>query len=155
MEEQVEKVQKNIYAGMVWKHKDKILVSIALICLAFWLLGEDSRTFFSWWLLIWVMGCCFMPLTGMLFSKFRDKGWMFSEVLAIAISGYATWLLVTLGILKFTSFTCLIVTLFCIGANFVLAFYQGKKTADHLPGLQKTGNSYAPRDFFWKIFSSH
>ena len=133
MEEQVEKVQKNIYAGMVWKHKDKILVSIALICLAFWLLGEDSRTFFSWWLLIWVMGCCFMPLTGMLFSKFRDKGWMFSKVLAIAISGYATWLLVTLGILKFTSFTCLIVTLFCIGANFVLAFYQGKKTSSVFP----------------------
>lgn len=133
MDQRAKKGTDNAYADMVLKHIDKILVSAFLIFLAVWLLREDSQVFLSWWLLIWVMGCCFMPLAGSLFIGFRDRGWLFSKVLAIAISGYMTWLLVALRILKFTSFTCFIVTLLCIAGNFALAFWQKQKECSVFP----------------------
>lgn len=133
MEQQVENIEKSFYKDMVLKHKDKIAVSIFLACLTFWLLQGDSRTFLSWWLFIWVIGCCFMPFTGLLFSGFRDRGWLFSKVIGIAVSGYVTWLLVTVGILKFTAGTCLMVTLLCIGINFFFAHWQRQKKCSVYP----------------------
>ena len=84
----------------------KILIGILLVLATIFLLRGDSRTYLAWYLAVWVLGCAFMPLTGTLFSGYQDRGWLFSKVLAIGISGYLTWLLVTLGILKFTAASC-------------------------------------------------
>lgn len=133
MEQQAKNIHRNFGAGIILKHKGKIAVGILLPCMAVLLLRGDSRAFLLWWLAILVMGCTFMPITGMLFSGFRDKGWMFSKVLAVALSGYITWLLVTLGILKFTTVTCVGVTLLCMGINFCLAFWQKQKGSSVFP----------------------
>lgn len=133
MEQQAKNVHGSFQAGKLLKYSGKIAVGVLLPCMAVWLLRDDSRAFLSWWLAILVMGCSFMPITGMLFSSFRDKGWMFSKVISVALSGYVTWLLVTLGILKFTAATCIGVTLLCIGINFGLAFLQKKKGCSVLP----------------------
>ena len=61
---------------------------------------------------------------------------MFSKVLAIGISGYLTWLLVTLGILKFTAASCLGVTFVCVAGNGLLAFCLDKKKRYVLPDNQ-------------------
>ena len=113
---------------MEMKNKYKLLIAAFLAGLTFFLLREDSMAFLSWWAVIWILGCTFMPLTGMLFSGFQDKGWLFSKVLAVAICGYATWVLVTCGILKFTRAVCIGVTLVCIAANVWLMLWQrGRK----------------------------
>lgn len=127
MDQQVKNMQRKFQAGKIVEHKYKIVAGALLLCMTIFLLRGDSRAFLSWWLAILVMGCSFMPITGMLFSRFRDKGWMFSKVLAVAFSGYVTWLLVVLGILKFTAVTCVAITLLCIGINFGVAFWQNQK----------------------------
>lgn len=111
--------------------KQYINIPIAAILagLTFFLLRQDSGPFFLWWLMVLILGWSFMPVTSLLFSGFSDKGWMFSKVIAIAVSGYATWLLVTLKILKFTSAACLWVSLACIAANLGFAALQRPKTA--------------------------
>ena len=87
-----------------------------------------------------------MPLTGTLFSGYQDRGWLFSKVLAIGISGYLTWLLVTLGILKFTAASCLGVTFVCVAGNGLLAFYLDKKKRYVLPDNQgDTGDMMSNR----------
>ena len=91
MEQQVKRTKKNFFAEVFRKEWGKVIVSILLVCLSIWLLREDSRAFLSWWLVILVMGSAFMPVTGMLFSGFRDQGWLFSKVIAIAICGYGIW----------------------------------------------------------------
>ncbi len=111
----------------------KILLGILLAVLTVFLLGDDSKTYIVWWLAIWILGCGFSPLTGLLFAGFQDRGWLFSKVLAIAVSGYLTWLLVTLGILKFTAMACMGVTAVCVGANGLLAFWLNKKDRYVLP----------------------
>lgn len=98
-----------------------IIISVILAGLAIYLLRDDSRIFFTWWLAIWILGCSFMPLTSILFSTFQDKGWMFSKVLSFGISGYITWLLSSLGIIKFTTMSCIGVVVLCIAANLILA----------------------------------
>ncbi len=138
MDQQVKNMQRNFQAGKIVEQKYKIAAGALLLCMAIFLLRGDSRAFLSWWLAILVMGASFMPITGMLFSGFRDKGWMFSKVLAVAISGYVTWLLVALGILKFTAVTCVAITLLCIGINFCVAYWQSQKGYSAFP--VKEGN---------------
>lgn len=133
MEQHIKNISKNFNKKIFLKHKNKIIVSLLLVCLTVWLLREDSQSFLTWWLMIWLMGCAFMPLTGFLFKGFRDKGWVFSKVIAIAISGYITWLLIALGFLKFTSLTCIIVTFLCIGVNIAVVYMQHQKNISVFP----------------------
>lgn len=124
MKQQTQISPKISHTAMLWNQKEKIAAAALLVFGSVWLLGEDSRPFLTWWAALWILGCSFMPFTGMLFSGFRDKGWMFSKVLAVAISGYLVWLLVALGLIKFTPVSCFAVTLLCIAANFALAYWQ-------------------------------
>ena len=82
------------------------VAAVVLIALSAWLLGGDVWTFWTWWLLALFMGMIAMPLTGRLFDGFEDKGWLFSKVLAIAITGFLTWFLVAVEILPFTFASC-------------------------------------------------
>ena len=74
-----------------------------------------------------------MPLTGRLFAGFEDKGWMFSKVLAITVTGFLTWLLVTVKILPFTALTCIGVSLACAVGCGILYHFQVKNGIDCIP----------------------
>ena len=74
-----------------------------------------------------------MPVTGRLFAGFEDKGWMFSKVLAVAVTGLLTWLLVSVKILPFTAAACIGVCVVCAAGCGVLFHFQLKKGIDCLP----------------------
>ena len=86
---------------------------MCIIDRAAYLLKGDLGTFWTWYLLAMVRGIVTMPLTGSLFREFDDKGWMFFKVLAVVVTGFGTWFLVAVKLLKFTSLTCIGVTLAC------------------------------------------
>ena len=71
----------------------QLLLAVVLLGLSAFLLKGDVWTFWTWWLLAGVMGFAAMPVTGRLFWRFEDKGWIFSKVLAIAATGFLTWFL--------------------------------------------------------------
>ncbi len=124
---------QGVLRGFKVRREIKILLCIFLAMLAVFLLREDSKAFFAWWLILWILGCAFMPLTGILFAGFKDRGWLFSKVIAVAVSGYGVWLLVTLGILRFTSVTCIGVAFLCVLGNLGLSVWLDKKERDVLP----------------------
>ncbi len=99
-----------------------ILAAVILVC-ARLLLGGDSISFYIWWMMAGILGLLFQPLTARLFEGFADRGWMFSKVLGILISGYLTWVLVVAGILPFTGAACIGVTVVCA---FLLLFWCWK-----------------------------
>ena len=66
----------------------KILLAAAALGVSAFLLKGDVWTFWTWWLLAAVMGFAAMPVTGRLFWRFEDKGWIFSKVLAVAAAGF-------------------------------------------------------------------
>ncbi len=111
----------------------KILIGVSLLGGAYVLLGPDFSTFVIWWAVIWMLGCTFMPITSLLFSQYDDKGWMFSKVIGVAVSGYLTWLVVVLKFFPFTTLTCMVVTLICMIVNLWLALQLRRNRMDILP----------------------
>ena len=104
-----------------------------MVALSAFLLQGDVWTFWTWYLLALVLGAAAMPLTGRLFRRFRDRGWMFSKVTAIAVSGFLTWFLVAVKIIKFTTMTCIVVTLVCAAASLILYCREQKAGFECIP----------------------
>ena len=111
----------------------KIIPALLLVALSAFLLQGDVWTFWTWYLLALVLGAVAMPLTGRLFRRFQDRGWMFSKVTAIAVSGFLTWFLVAVKIIKFTTMTCIVVTLVCAAASFILYCREQKAGFECIP----------------------
>ena len=104
-----------------------------MVALSAFLLQGDVWTFWTWYLLALVLGAVAMPLTGRLFRRFQDRGWMFSKVTAIAVSGFLTWFLVAVKIIKFTTMTCIVVTLVCAAASLILYCREQKAGFECIP----------------------
>lgn len=111
----------------------KILIAACLAAAAVFLLREDAISFFLWWGMILVLGGTFMPVTSLLFRKFDDRGWMFSKVIGVAVTGYVVWLLVVLKLIPFTSFTCMVVTVVCMAVNLWTALRLRRGEIDIMP----------------------
>ena len=56
----------------------------------------------QWWLALLIMGAGLMPFSNFIFRNFRDRGWLFSKVLALLLSGWLLFCLVVCGALPFT-----------------------------------------------------
>ena len=111
----------------------KMIPALLLVTLSAFLLQGDVWTFWTWYLLALVLGAAAMPLTGRLFRRFQDRGWMFSKVTAIAVSGFLTWFLVAVKIIKFTTMTCIVVTLVCAAASLILYCREQKAGFECIP----------------------
>ena len=111
----------------------KIIPALLLVALSAFLLQGDVWTFWTWYLLALLLGAAAMPLTGRLFRRFQDRGWMFSKVTAIAVSGFLTWFLVAVKIIKFTTMTCIVVTLVCAAASLILYCREQKAGFECIP----------------------
>ena len=111
----------------------KIIPALLLVALSAFLLQGDVWTFWTWYLLALVLGAAAMSLTGRLFRRFQDRGWVFSKVTAIAVSGFLTWFLVAVKIIKFTTMTCIVVTLVCAAASLILYCREQKAGFECIP----------------------
>lgn len=112
---------------------EKIFPFAVLAVVSAFLLKGDVWIFWTWYLLAGLMGLVGMPVTGMLFQRFEDRGWVFSKVLAITVTGFLTWFLVAVGMLPFKTAACVGVSLACGAACFLLFRYQTKKGIECLP----------------------
>ena len=129
----------------------KILLAVLLIGLSAVLLQRDVVAFWTWWVLAGLLGMWGMPVTGILFKHFDDKGWVFSKVLSIASCGFLTWILVTLKILKFTTLTCILVCLGLAVISMLLFAVQTKKGIECLP-MDKFNLIYWEEVIFFLFF---
>ena len=105
----------------------QLLLAVILIAGSAYLLKGDVWTFWTWWLLAGVLGLCAMPLTGRLFQGFDDKGWIFSKALAIGITGFLTWFLVSIKLAAFTTVTCVAVVLIFVVCCILLFLHQNRQ----------------------------
>ena len=102
------------------------LIGLALVGLSIFVLKKDAWSFWIFYLMALVLGAAWMPVTSKLFASFRDKGWFFSKILAIAVSGFLVWFLVAVRILLFSMATCVAVTvLLCAGC--VVFYVKGRE----------------------------
>ena len=114
----------------------KIAPVVLLAGAAYWLLGSDFFTFLTWWEMLFLLGLVFMPVTSRMFRGFDDNGWMFSKVLAVAVCGYAQWLLACLKITPFTGITCVILTVICCLGSLLYGIKCKNRLPDSRPRKQ-------------------
>ena len=105
---------------------------IGLVLATVPLLGSDNVPFLKWWLMVLALGIGFYPLTRLLFSSLEDRGWIFSKVIGIALSGFLTWVLVCCKLTKFTGTTALVITGIAIAACWILF---GAKCREKTPNV--------------------
>ena len=129
----------------------RIIPAVLLIVLSAYLLKGDVWTFWTWYLLALVLGAAFMPLTGRLFRRFEDKGWIFSKVTAIAVTGFVTWFLVAVKILKFTTITCVAVTIACV-LCLILLYQKEQKAGFECIPFEHMKLVYAEEMLFFAFF---
>ena len=60
-----------------------------------------------WAACLFAIGLAFMPLSGWIFRKFEDRGWLFSKALGLLLCGSALWALNVSRLIPFTGKTCL------------------------------------------------
>lgn len=113
------------------KLKIKFIVQLLILCCGlfagYFLLSEDFQAFMQWWFVVFLLGIIFFPLSSLFFSRFYDKGYLFSKTFGIAVSGYILWVLSSIKVLKFTSTSCLIVIGLCVICNGFLLIMKKRK----------------------------
>ncbi len=99
----------------------KWLIPAGIIAIAVGLgisrLGDDMTVFVKWWLALLTLGIVFFPISSLIFSKFHDRGWLFSKTIGIAFSGWLMWYLASVRLFKFTAVNCYIAIGLCLLLN--------------------------------------
>lgn len=127
------------------KKSTKIIILIAIL-LGYIIVGsqfkgnmgtEDFNAFLQWWAALAILGIGFLPLTALMFKNFKDKGFIFSKAIGLAISGWLVWFLSSFKIIKFTVTNCFVVTGICFAINYAFAIFviiSARKKADNAKG---------------------
>ena len=100
----------------------------------------DLLSIIKWDLLIFLIGVVFLPFSSFFFSKFIDKGYIFSKIIGISILSYSIFLLGHLKIMRFDQFN-LIILLIIISFIFLVPFI-----------IKIKSNKIVIKDSFIKLF---
>jgi len=111
-----------------------ILTAAGLFVAAEFLLREDSKSFFQWWFVLLLLGIIFLPMTERIFTKFHDKGYLFSKTIGIAVTGYLVWFLSSIKLFKFRTSTCILVVVLVFLLNLYIE-YTNRKRADGVKSI--------------------
>lgn len=80
------------------------------------LLRDDFGRFLSWWLVLLTLGVVAYPVTGLIFGRFHDGGFIFSKAIGLAFAGMLMWYLSSLHLMKFDRFHSVL----CVGICLVI-----------------------------------
>ena len=108
----------------------KILLALVipvLLIIGKIILQADFIYFFKFWSILFIIGLISFPLTSIIFKKFKDKGWIFSKIIGVAISSWLLWFLSNLKILKFTAVNSYIIIALLLIINLILVIKKFKK----------------------------
>ena len=106
----------------------KLLYSFTafILILAGIFMGRDLLALLRWWLCILIVGWIFLPLTGRVFARFFDGGYLFSKTIGLALITYGIWLCSSLRILPFS--LPAIVALLIAACSMVFLLLKGYRT---------------------------
>ncbi|MDE7299792.1 MAG: hypothetical protein K2N94_13385, partial [Lachnospiraceae bacterium] len=93
----------------------------AVMLLARTLLGADFGRVFTWWLVLLGLGLVAYPVTGLIFGRFHDGGFIFSKAIGLAFTGMLMWYLSSLRIMKFSALNSAVCVVICMALGIGLA----------------------------------
>lgn len=75
----------------------------------------------KWFLVFFIIGTAFLPLTFYIFFNFKDKGYIFSKIISVAVISYTVFVLGTIHILKFNFYSVFLILFFYFCINYYLS----------------------------------
>ena len=112
----------------------------------------------QWWVMFFIIGLIFLPITCSVFSKFFDKGYIFSKIIGIVCVSYVLFLL---GVLKLLPFTLLTIDAVIIGF-FIFNIFLISKRPSILTSLKNSWRIFLCEEllfilalFFWSFIRGH
>jgi len=101
-----------------------LLVIVMILAIVF--LRHDFIHFMKWWLTLFGLGIIFIPTTYIIFKAFETKGYIFSKIIGLAVSGYIVWTFASLRVgqlrfLPFRAWVCYLVLALCLGVNIYIS----------------------------------
>lgn len=88
------------------------------------MLPSDVYAVLQWWLVLFLLGVGFLPLTLRLFAPFFDKGYLFSRILGSLIVAYVVFIL---GITHIAPFTVTTISITAIALVLIIFFLLKQK----------------------------
>lgn len=87
---------------------------------------SDLSVFIIWWLFAGLLGIIFMPVSLCVFKTLKDRGWIFSKSVGIAVSAWLVWFLSSCRIVKFNRTGIILSILICAVFNAGVLYYLKK-----------------------------
>ena len=84
-------------------------------------MSGDIYSVLVWYLIFLLLGAFFWPLTFSIFSNFKDKGYIFSKLISVAVLSYVVFLGSLLHILKFTRLSIILILILLVFFNYIFA----------------------------------
>lgn len=119
---------------------------------------QDFLLVLQWWSTLFFVGLVFLPICILLFDKFFDNGYVFSKVIGVLIISYFIYLLVTLKVLPFNTFSVYFLTLVFFIINLSVAI-KNKKI---IPSIKNKLHIFVFEEIlflialsFWAFIRSH
>jgi YYY domain-containing protein len=84
------------------------------------MLASNFPYFLNWFLISFIIGIAFLPLTFLLFSKFKDKGYIFSKIIGLIIISYVIFVLATIRLLRFSQFNLVLILIIAFAVNYFI-----------------------------------
>lgn len=82
------------------------------------MITSDVYAVLLWWIILFLLGTGFLPLTFLLFDKFFDRGYIFAKLLGLALTSYVIFLLGVLHIVPFNQISAFAIFIVVAGASF-------------------------------------
>lgn len=122
---------------------------------------SDLIYIFQWWLMLFIIGVVFLPFTSFIFSRFFDRGYIFSKTLGISLLSYTIYLLGTIHALPFNRLTSITIFFFYLVAfiflkkikNFYKVFWLSIKEKWKILILEEL--IFIASFLFWTFIRSH
>ncbi len=103
------------------------------------LLREDFGRVMQWWLVLLVLGIVMYPVSGLIFGRFHDGGFVFSKAIGVAVAGVLMWYLSSLKLMKFNrgnAIICVGIVLLLNVVLVVLVLRRQQKNTEGVPYLR-------------------
>ena len=81
----------------------------------------------TWYLVILTIGVIFWPVTGLIFNKWKDRGWLVSKALGVFVSAVFLWVMNCLKIISFSRTGCFIAFVFLAILSTAALLWNKKK----------------------------
>lgn len=124
---------------------------------------SDLVFILEWWGMLFLIGFSFLPLTFTIFSKFYDRGYIFSKILGIALISYAIFILSTVRLVSFTRFNSISISISLIIFLLLLGKLNKNLSKNNLISILKEKWKlffieeaiFLITLFFWSVIRAH